>query len=100
VFLFPEAKQELYPGMFRAEGLRTVYVDWKQGGQVNFYKDFGQQWWSRWQDVMAKPFRPSDSARFAGLGINFIVLKADHKLADRSPAFENSQFVVYPTASQ
>jgi hypothetical protein len=97
VFLFPDANRELYPGVFRAEALRSVYVDWKAGGQVNYFKDFGEQWWSRWQDVMAKPFEPADCARFAALGIDYIVLKAEHKLSGRTPTFENSRFVVYAT---
>jgi hypothetical protein len=95
VFLFPDAKQELQPGVFRAEALRTVYVDWKSGGQVNYFKDFGEQWWSRWEDVMAKPFTAGDCARYPSLGIDYIVLKPEHKLAGRNPVFENAQFVVY-----
>jgi hypothetical protein len=35
VFLFPAAGHGLEPGIFRAEALRAVYVDWKGGGQVN-----------------------------------------------------------------
>jgi hypothetical protein len=97
VFLFPDANRELYPGIFRAEALRAVYVDWKAGGQVNYFKDFGEQWWSRWQDVMAKPFDPSDCAKFAALGIDYIIVKPEHKLPSRTPAFENSAYVVYPS---
>jgi hypothetical protein len=100
VFLFPDANRELYPGIFRAEALRSVYVDWKAGGQVNYFKDFGEQWWSRWQDVMAKPFEPSDCAKFAELGIDYIVLKPEHKLPGRTPAFENSGYLAYPTVGQ
>ena len=95
VFLFPDAGRELQPGVFRAEALRTVYVDWKSGGQVNYFKDFGEQWWSRWQDVMAKPADPS---KLASRGIDFMVLKSEHKLGGRVPAFENSRFAVYTTA--
>jgi len=95
VFLFPDANRELYPGVFRAEALRSVYVDWKAGGQVNYFKDFGEQWRSRWQDVMAKPFDPGDCGKFAGLGIDYIVLKPEHKLAAHTPVFENSRFAVY-----
>ena len=95
MFLFPDANRELYPGVFRAEALRAVYVDWKAGGQVNYFKDFGEQWWSRWQAVMAKPFQPADCAKFAVLGIDYIVVKPEHKLPGRIPAFENSQFIVY-----
>src|SRR5262249_59262095 len=94
VFLFPDAGRDLHPGIFRAEALRTVYVDWKSGGQVNYFKDFGEQWWSRWQDVMAKPGNPS---MLASRGIDFMVLKSEHKPAGHSPVFENSRFVAYPT---
>jgi hypothetical protein len=98
VFLFPDANRELYPGVFRAEALRSVYVDWKAGGQVNYFKDFGEQWWSRWQEVMAKPFDPANCARYAALGIDYIIVKPDHKLTGRTPAFENSRYVAYQTA--
>jgi hypothetical protein len=97
VFLFPDAKQELYPGVFRAEALRTVYVDWKSGGQVNYFKDFGEQWLSRWQDVMLKPFETAVWARYVELGIDFVVLKREHKVVGRTPIFQNSRFVVYAT---
>jgi hypothetical protein len=100
VFLFPDANRELYPGVFRAEALRSVYVDWKAGGQVNYFKDFGEQWWSRWQDVMAKPFEPADCAKFAALGIDYIVVKPQRKLPGRTPAFENSDYVAYGTVGQ
>lgn len=100
VFVFPDANRELYPGVFRAEALRSVYVDWKAGGQVNYFKDFGDQWWTRWQDVMAKPFDPADRAKFAALGIDYIVVKPDHKLPARAPAFENPHYVAYATKLQ
>jgi hypothetical protein len=97
VFLFPEAGRDLQPGVFRAEALRTVYVDWKSGGQVNYFKDFGEQWLTRWQDLMAKPLAGSDFSGFASRGIDFIVLKSDRKMAGHSPAYENSGFAVYAT---
>ena len=97
VFLFPDAGRELHPGVFRAEALRTVYVDWKSGGQVNYFKEFGEQWWSRWQDVMAQPFTGGDSSGFASRGIDFIVLKSGRKLAGPGPSFENARFAVYAT---
>src|SRR2546429_2685341 len=96
VFLFPDAGRELHPGVFRAEALRTVYVDWKSGGQVNYFKDFGEQWWSRWQDVMAKP---ADPAKLASRGIDFMVLKSEHTMGGRTPVFENSRFVAYKTTT-
>ncbi len=95
VFLFPDADQALYPGIFRAEAVRAVYVDWKAGGQVNFFKDLGEEWWSRWQNTMAAPFAPKDAARYRDLGIDFFVLQAKNRLGDIKPVFENARFVVY-----
>jgi Domain of unknown function (DUF6798) len=95
VFLFPDAGRDLYPGVFRAEALRAVYVDWKAGGQVNYFKDFGEQWWSRWQEVTAKPFTVGVADRLAGRDVDFIVLKSGGAMAGHSPAFENSRFAVY-----
>src|SRR5579872_5651521 len=74
VFLFPDADQGLEPGVFRAEALRAVYVDWKAGGQVNFFKDLGEEWWRRWLKTMDQPFDARDVARFQGLEIDYIVV--------------------------
>ena len=64
---------------------------------MNYFKDFSELWWSRWQDVMAKPFEAAGWDRYAALGIDFVVLKPEHKLAGRSCAFENARFAVYAT---
>jgi len=37
VFLFADSGRNLAPGIFRSEALRAVYVDWKGGGQVNYF---------------------------------------------------------------
>ena len=95
VFLFPDAKDSLYPGVFRAEALRAVYVDWKAGGQVNFFKDLGEEWWSRWQKTMAAPFNPGAMTGYRGLGIDYVVLLAEHRIAGMRPAFENGRYVAY-----
>ena len=98
-FLFPDAGQDLYPGVFRAEALRAVYVDWKAGGQVNYFRDMGEEWWSRWQQTMAKPFQTSDFVRYRELGIDYIVVLKKNRLADRPTVFENGRFAVYRTAT-
>jgi hypothetical protein len=92
VFLFPDAGEDLAPGIFRALSLRAVYVDWKGGGQVNYLKDLGEQWWSRWQIAMKGPV---DAARYRALGINYIVLRPGHRLDALSPLFENDKYSVY-----
>jgi hypothetical protein len=93
VFLFGDAGRQLQPGIFRSEALRAVYVDWKGGGQVNYLAGLGEQWWSRWQQVTAAQFQPSDVIRYRKLGIDYLVLS--HRLADRTPVFENSAYLVY-----
>ncbi len=95
VFLFPDSGQELVPGIFRARSLRTIYVDWKGGGQVNFLNRFAGEWWSRWQAVMADKFEPSAIPRFKEAGIDYIVLKARNPLASHQPVFSNAKYLVY-----
>ena len=82
----------LDPGIFRAEALRAVYVDWKGGGQVNFLKDFAMEWWSRWQDVMLKPIDPD---HYRQLGISYIVVGPKYRMISPKPEFQNSSYLVY-----
>ena len=95
VFLFPEAERELHPGVFRATALRAVYVDWKGGGQVNYFRSLAEKWWSRWQATMEAPF-DSSLRKYADLGIDYVILNREPRLA-RPPVFENAQYAVYST---
>jgi len=95
VFLFPDAGQELYPGIFRAEALRAVYVDWKAGGQINFLKAFAREWWPRWQQTMAGTFQPEKVDAHPALGIDYVVLRGANRLPGRNPVYENSRYRVY-----
>jgi hypothetical protein len=94
VFLFPDAGRGLQPGIFRAEALRAVYVDWKAGGQVNYLHDFAEYWWFRWQQTMVPRFTPAALPKFAGLGIQYIVLQPKNRLP-RPAAFDNGSYLVY-----
>lgn len=95
MFLFADARTALYPGIFRARALRSVYVDWKSGGQVNYYRSLGAEWWSRWKETNALEFRRENLARFRELGIDYVVLTSPRRLQDRQPVYANSRFVVY-----
>ncbi len=95
VFLFPDAERSLEPGIFRALAARTVYVDWKAGGQVNLLKKFGEEWWSRWQAAMAGKFNPSDTARYANLEVSYLVVKPGNRLPSMTPVFGNARHAVY-----
>jgi hypothetical protein len=97
MFLFADAQRALYPGIFRARALRSVYVDWKAGGQVNYYRSLGEEWWSRWKDTNALEFRPGDFYKFRKLGIDYVVLTSAQLLPGRPSIYANSRFVVYQT---
>ncbi len=86
----PASGRNLAPGIFRSEALRAVYVDWKGGGQVNYLKDLGEQWWFRWRQV--RDFHPADLPQYTASGISYVVLQ--EPLA-RASQFQNSTYVVY-----
>ncbi len=95
VFAFPGAGHGLQPGIFRAEAARCVYVDWKSGGQVNYYRDLAFEWWRRWQAVMTRDFSPGDAARFRAMGIDYVVLEGPRMPAGWEPVFSNRTYAVY-----
>jgi hypothetical protein len=95
VFLFPDAGRSLAPGFFRSEALRAVYVDWKGGGQVNFNRQFGEEWWRRWSATMAAGFDPGAMPKYGAAGIDYIVLQPQHRLPE-TPLFGNAGYLVYP----
>ena len=95
VFLFPDAGRDLYPGVFRTRALRAVYVDWKAGGQANYLPSIGQEWWKRWQAVMAPKFKPGKTARYSTYGVDYVVVKRKDRPPGEQPVFENSSFAAY-----
>ncbi|MBI3694633.1 MAG: hypothetical protein HY238_07305, partial [Acidobacteria bacterium] len=95
VFLFADAGRGIDPGIFRARAARALYVDWKGGGQSNFFHEFSRIWWFRWQETIARPFQAEKLRRFRELGIDYVVLSPKNRLADRPAAFENGKYSVY-----
>jgi hypothetical protein len=99
VFQFPDAGNDLQPGIFRANAQRAVYADWKAGGQINFLKVFATEWWPRWQAAGGKtPLKSLDA--YGAMGIDYIVLRQANRLRGKTPVFENARFVVYATGGQ
>jgi hypothetical protein len=95
VFLFPDAGRELYPGVFRAQALRAVYIDWQAGGQANYQRDVAAEWWKRWQAIRPDRYRPRDPRGWAGFGVDYVVLRAVHRADAPPPVFENAAYSVY-----
>jgi hypothetical protein len=81
VFAFPLNGRKLDAGIFRSEALRAVYVDWKGGGQVNYLPELGEEWWTRWQDVMLHPI---DFRHYRELGIDYVVTYAGNRYVVQS----------------
>ncbi|MDX1982074.1 MAG: DUF6798 domain-containing protein [Bryobacteraceae bacterium] len=97
VFLFPDAAKSLHPGIFRANALRAVYVDWKGGGQVNYLRKYMDAWLPRWQQAMAIGFDPKRASReeYARLGIDFLAVEAKNRIAGWPVAYGNGKYLVY-----
>ncbi len=95
MFLFPDAGKAQDPGIFRANSLRAIYVDWKSGGQLNYFRSFGVEWWARWQDTMSGKNIPAQLDHYKSLGIDYIVLRRAHSIPGLTPVYENATYLVY-----
>jgi hypothetical protein len=95
MFLFPDSGHDPYPGIFRALSERALYVDWKSGGQVNYFESFADEWYPRFEQTMDGKFTAARLEEMLSLPIDYYVLKGKHKLAGIKPVFENSDYVVY-----
>lgn len=94
VFLFPDAGRGLDPGIFRYYARRAVYVDWKTGGQVNYFRSFSGSWWQRWQATMAEPFQPATLATCRAAGIRYLVFRKPPKWLTSTPIYRNNKYSV------
>lgn len=99
VFQFADNGHGLDAGIFRAEALRALYVDWKGGGQVNLLSQFAVDWYSRWQQVREAQAPVQPLAVYDAMGIDYLVVRVEHALPDATPLFERLPYVVYGTHS-
>ncbi len=95
-YAFPESGRSRAPGWFRAVALQPVYVDWKEGGQVNYLPGFGEEWWQRWQATMHKLLVPE---RYSALGISYVALPRA-EWPGRAPVFHNDSWTLYEVQSK
>jgi len=98
LFLFPDAGHLVYPGIFRVNANRALYVDWKSGGQVNYLKDFADEWRTRWEMVSRSGFGADAIPRYRSLGIEYLVLKTEHGLTGIDALYRNASYAVYRIA--
>jgi hypothetical protein len=95
MFLFPDVGHDLYPGIFRALSERALYVDWKSGGQVNYFESLADEWYSRFEQTMDGKFTAARLQDMLSLPVDYYVLERQHQIVEIKPVFENSEFVVY-----
>jgi hypothetical protein len=95
MFLFPDAGRALYPGVFRAESRRALWVDWYSGAQMKYFESAGEEWWERWRETMAPPFSAQRLQAMLALPIDYFVVGRGNRLAGVQPVFQNRVFVVY-----
>ncbi len=107
VFLFPDAGQELYPGAFRAESRRALWVDWESGKQMNYVVALAPEWWARWQGTMEGPLSGGHLQGMLSLPIDYFVFKRNHAVESETeglirpvkPVFLDDRFAVYEAST-
>jgi hypothetical protein len=98
LFLFADSGTSLGPGIFRARAKRGLYVDWKSGGQVNYFPEFARQWWTRWVETGSGRWPAPDFQRLDAMGVDYVVLKKP--IQGAAPLFTNASYAVYSTSSR
>ena len=59
---------------------------------MNYLKELGEQWWSRWQEANAGLRAAEDYRR---MGIDYLVLRPGGPGSGMTLVFANSRFAVY-----
>jgi hypothetical protein len=97
VFLFADDGLFGGSGPFRARALRSVYVDYEGRAVASFYPGFAAEWMMRWRDVHQGGWLvgPQDFPDLAERHIDFVVLRKEHAIPTKRPAFSNSRYEVY-----
>jgi hypothetical protein len=93
VFVFRDygRRDPNHPGIFRSRALRALWVDYKGGGQVNYYEDWALEWWRRWQ-IVEKPFAPEEWEQWRREKVSYLVFQKPPP--DLPLAFSNRRFAV------
>jgi hypothetical protein len=95
LFLFPDSGHGFDPGIFRARSRRALWVDWKSGGQVNYFESFAREWWARWQETMEGDYSTKRLQGMLDLPVDYFVLQRRNRLAQIKPVYQNEKYVVY-----
>jgi hypothetical protein len=97
MFMFPGAGHDPYPGIFRALSERALYVDWKSGGQVNYFESFADEWYARFRQTMTGVFTAERLQDMLSLPIDYYAFRRPQKVIGIKPVYENEWYFVYDT---
>jgi hypothetical protein len=95
MFLFPDAGRAIDPGIFRAESIRAVYVDWTGGELSKYFEDFAREWDRRWNSTMVGSFSARKLEQSLELPVDYYVLRRRNALERIRPVYSTRDFVVY-----
>lgn len=95
MFVFPVSGHNLEQGVFRAKSLRNLYVDWKAGGQANYFRDFALEWLRRWNELSSGKLTPDD---WRARGVDYLVYAGPKLESLGEPVFQNAKYRAYRIA--
>jgi hypothetical protein len=95
MFHFADAGHATAPGIFRAEAVRALYVDWKGGGQVNQNWEFAREWQSRWNWTREARAPLLPAGEYASAGIDYVILGPRNGLPGMQPVYSNAGWKVF-----
>lgn len=104
MFLFPDAGAGLYPGAFRAQSRRALWVDWQGGGQISSNVALAPEWSRRWHSTMEGPLSGDHLQNMLPLPVDYFVFGSNYVVevvsaagisSALAPAFSKGPFRVY-----
>jgi hypothetical protein len=98
LFVFPASGRSLDQGVFRVKALRSLYADWKAGGQVNYFRDFALEWRVRWSELSSGRLTLAD---WRARGVDYLIYPVQSAARDdlAKPIYENARYRVYAIAN-
>ena len=96
LFVFPASGRKLEQGVFRVKALRSLYTDWKAGGQVNYFRDFALDWRQRWQDLSSGKLTTDD---WRTRGVDYLVYAGPRVERLGLPVYQNARYRAYEISS-
>jgi hypothetical protein len=84
--------------VFRVRALRSLYTDWKAGGQANYFRDFALEWNKRWDELSSGKLTAED---WRARGVDYLVYAGPrNERLTQPPVFENGKYRVYQLTNQ